>query len=159
MPRTYTIPTFNLSVNLWYGEIFGVAAFWEFTVPARAPDAVVAAQLYIRQQSGNDTVALAKTNTGISVHTGFRMDLRLPAGTYLSVLVPQFLGLTGPFDIVECPAGSGYLYAIVGWTDVHKGFPNEYRVGQLTWYAQEGTPEAANRRFQMVVNPGGAAFA
>ncbi len=34
---------------------------------------------------------------------------------------------TGESDVIECPAGSGRWYRVVGVDDLGKGFPNEHR--------------------------------
>lgn len=44
--------------------------------------------------------------------------------------VPPFSDIR-PDDIIECPLGSGRLYSVRWVEDLHKGFPNEYRVGVL----------------------------
>lgn len=44
--------------------------------------------------------------------------------------VPALFDLR-PGDIAECPEETGRLYRVRWVEDMHKGFPNEYRVGIL----------------------------
>jgi hypothetical protein len=44
----------------------------------------------------------------------------------------------GSFDVVDCPAGSGRIYAVVFVDDSGKGFANEHRVACLSQYNAAG---------------------
>lgn len=100
----YTLPHFNLTSNIWRLP----------DVYPGTPTLSVASQLYL----------WSRQIPNLSQTTGDDwappIALRLPA---LTDVQPQ--------DTVECPAGSGRLYVVLGVEDLHKGFSNEYRVAGL----------------------------
>lgn len=102
---TYTLPTFNLSVNIW--------RFASITPPViTAPP---------------DVVTVGNLNPGKRVYgqvaEGFPMYLLLPKLTDV-----RWSGQGGNQDWIEVPAGSGRWYETIFVDDVGKGFPNEHRL-------------------------------
>lgn len=97
-------PDFNLSCNVWRFPVF-------FPAP---PTLTVSCQLYIASRG------LVDITPGVPGAWDPPIYLRLPALTDIR-----------PTDQIECPAGSGRLYNTRWVEDLHKGFPNEYRVGLL----------------------------
>lgn len=93
----YTIPTFNLTVNIWHPP--------QVTPPIGLPQVVVLGNLTPgkRHQWGTTLV-----------------------GGYTYILLPALtdIRITG---VAEIPAGSGRYYKIGGVEDLGKGFPNEHR--------------------------------
>lgn len=102
-------PDFNILCNVWRLP----NAF-----PA-APDFQFSCQLYLASRG------LLDITPGVPGQWVPPIYLRLPAFTDIR-----------PVDQVECPAGTGRLYLVRWVEDLHKGFPNEYRVGVLEQTAQ-----------------------
>lgn len=111
----FTLPTFNLTVNVWTAP----------AAPPAAPTFNVACQL---RGQGNRSSGQDSTLTS-------RPFLWL-------LLVPKLTDLRDGYtalgaDIVECPAGSGRYYDVEAVDDVAKGFLNEYRLAVIrkrgTW--------------------------
>ncbi len=80
-------------------------------------------------------------STGRASRSSSLDDVGFPGilGTDRNLLVAAFTdirdfacGLPYPYDIVECPSGSGRWYAVGIVDDVAKGFPNEYRMAFLS---------------------------
>lgn len=109
----YTLPTFNLAVNIWRPG-----------APPPAPPALVTIGnlAHSRREHGELLVPPAPGY----IHA-FNMWLLLPALT--DVRDPFANGGAG--DLVECPAGSGRMYAVLAVDDAAKGFANEHRVAVL----------------------------
>lgn len=68
-------------------------------------------------------IGAGEENTGI---TALSVQLALPALTDV-----RDASCGGDSDIVDCPAGSGRFYIVLGVEDVGKTFPNEFRVASL----------------------------
>ena len=108
----YAIPTFNLLCN-----IVGINAFpgpWRI---ANQPCA-----LTYGRRSNTLTAPGANGNYG----GGLNMALQLPALTDIRSFQDSIA-----YDVVECPAGSGRPYIVIGVDDIGKGYPNEHRTGIL----------------------------
>lgn len=102
-------PTFNLACDLWRAP----------NAYPNVPDLSFSCQLYVASRG------LVDITPGSSALWQPPIYLRLPAFSDIR-----------PTDQIECPAGSGRLYNTRWVEDVHKGFPNEYRVGLLEQTAQ-----------------------
>lgn len=144
MPRTYSVPNFNLVCRIWREEVGSDATIWPRIVPARAADITCPAQLYTSQRTGGEQLHIFASGAVFNPGAGMRQLLRVPAGTPVSYPIAVGVG-DERFDIVECPNGSGYLWLVTIALDAHKGFPNEYRLASLIGYARVGTPEEAFR--------------
>jgi hypothetical protein len=113
----FTVPTFNLSVNVWRSG----------GTPPAPPDLVLFGNLAWgkRVQTG-----MADFDTLLSE----RIQLLLPAGSDVRSVV-----CAATADNVEVPAGSGRVYFVMFVDDIGKGFSNEHRVAVLqqrpTWPA------------------------
>jgi hypothetical protein len=107
----FTLPTFNLTCNIWNG-----------TNPlSQPPDVISVCNLAF----GRRTAAKDESDTG-GISSGYYMYLLLPAGTDIRA---EGVGLTS--SAVECPAASGRYYHTYWVDDSGKGFPNEHRVAVL----------------------------
>ena len=114
----YTVPTFNLTCNLF--RYTGAAYVNLFNFPGNL-------------QMGRRVPYIL---------TGMTDGDNLPLSPYL--LCPIATDVrdlsTGQAknDVVEVPAGSGRWYGVLGVDDVAKGFPNEFRIcvlDKIGWYA------------------------
>ncbi len=108
----FTLPDFNLTCNVYTGP-------WLSKVLRVSPDCNLA--LARRVQLGYLPSGVV---FGFAMAT---MSLLLPAATDvrdMSTGVPDY-------DIVECPAGSGRWYGVLGVDDIGKGFANEHRIAYL----------------------------
>ena len=103
----YTLPTFNLTCNIWRP-----------TAPPPAPPAVVS----VCNLAYGRRVQISELSNPPAA-----MSLLLPAGTDIRDF--WCAGVGG--DYVEVPAGSGRFYIVGGVDDVAKGFANEHRVATL----------------------------
>jgi len=104
----FTIPTFNLTCNLWTAGTF--------------PGAPRVAAMPCNLQAGRRLHVLDyQENVGITA-TGSAMFLLTASGSD----VRDLYTLAGS-DVVEVPAGSGRFYMVQVTDDVGKGFPNEFR--------------------------------
>lgn len=105
----YTLPTFNLTCN-----IYTTTGTWPATP----------------RLSSLCNLALGRRVESHGFVSGsLNMALLLPAGTDIRAgPVPNPPGN----DTVEVPAGSGRTYAVLAVDDIGKGFPNEHRVAILT---------------------------
>lgn len=108
----FQIPTFNLSVNIFSGpfnsHVLRLTVMGNLSLGRRV------------QQQATDFVFPQPMAPGL------QMDLLLPAGTDIR---DSFQGF--PNDLFEVPAGSGRWYGLLGFDDVGKGFPNEYRLAVI----------------------------
>ena len=111
----YSLPTFNLAVNIWRNA-----------APPPAPPAVVT---FGNLTPGKRTIAFQKPANIAAIDTVFLHFLLLPAHTDIRADV-----FTGNNDIVEVPAGTGRYYTVSHVEDVGKGFPNEHR---MAWVEQD----------------------
>ncbi len=144
----YTPPDFNLTCNVWRGEVTQLTTEWSFAKPSRSPDLTPDCQLYIQQRGGGFGVAIPYVRNSILIsQVNVRIDLRVPLATPLRYPLPNQPDGSGMFDMVEVPAGSGYLYLVIFVIDMHLGFPNQYRTAVLVPYARIDTPEEADSRF------------
>lgn len=136
---TYTLPSFNLLVNVWTAELNSNTDRWTFLAPVRARDFQVQGQFYIQQRGQASTYAIP-FRSGSNVASGMlvRLDLRVPKGTFLRYPLPNNLDGSSNFDLVEVPAGSGRFYFVVFVTPVHQGFVNEYLLACVVPYANIG---------------------
>lgn len=103
----YSLPTFNLTINLWHPPTFFPAA------PAQVIMGNLAYSRRVHSFGGNSIG---------------EMFLLVPALTDLRSPVNQ-AGVS--FDEVEVPAGSGRFYVVYAVDDVGKGFSNEHRCAVL----------------------------
>ena len=110
---SFTVPTFNLEANLYTG--WNLVSDWG---PLRA---TVKCNLAWGRRFQNYA---QNGNFEAGVPT---MSLLLPAGTDIR----DGSQVGGLADGVECPAGSGRWYGVVGVDDVGRGFLNEFRVALL----------------------------
>jgi hypothetical protein len=98
------LPDFNLTCNMWRPP----------AIVTDPPTDIFNCQLYVAPKGFLDITPSQPTLWVPPIW------LRLPPLTDLR-----------PGDEVECPAGSGRTYVTRWVEDLHKGFPNEYRVGLL----------------------------
>jgi hypothetical protein len=103
----FRIPTFNLTCNVWHAQALP---------PVGAP-AIAALPCQLAWDHIGDHPVGTLFTTAILI-----MVIRVAARTDLR---PRSSS-TG-YDIIECPAGTGRYYGVVGVDDVARGFPNEYR--------------------------------
>jgi hypothetical protein len=116
---TFTLPTFNLPVDIYtFGTYPGIPRI--VTVGNLSPGRRVSTQ-YWDWQAANQP--------------GLFMVLLLPAGTDIR----GFNDGVG-IDTVDCPSGSGRIYAVVMVDDAGKGFPNEHRFALLQQLTPWPTP-------------------
>jgi hypothetical protein len=109
----FSVPTFNLPVNVFDGDIF----------PVVTPRLVTVGNLAMgrRQNWPNSSDQFIGTVT-----SGQQPILLLPSGTDV-----RDASTGRQPDFIECPAGSGRFYQIGSVEDTGKGFPNEYRVATI----------------------------
>lgn len=108
----FTVPVFNLAVNLWRPP----------NAPPAVPTSVFAGQLYF------PTRGMLDITPGDNALWNPPIYLRCPIGTDVRVN-----------DVVEIAAGDGWIYK-VRWVDrMHRGFPNEY-VGAVLEHVTAGPP-------------------
>lgn len=111
---SYTLPVFNLDVNIWR---------WPAIPPLSPTDHFPANLAYGRRIHG----------AGGAAEEAF-LHLLCPAHTDIrSAFLTPFHA-----DFVEVPAGSLRLYQVVNVDDSGKGFANEHRVALLTQIAVVG---------------------
>jgi hypothetical protein len=108
---SFNVPNFNLRVNIWRN--------------GNAPPAAADLQLPCNLAFGRRVAATE----------GFFVGVNAPV---VSLLLPPSSDIRGPQcaapdTCVECPAGTGRIYAIGGVDDSGKGWPNEFRVALLSW--------------------------
>jgi hypothetical protein len=108
----FTLPTFNLSVNVWHRP---------HLPPADPPDLTIMGNL----SRGRRVTTL--DNGGFAAASDIIMQLLVPKGTDLRDTSQN----VDP-DVVEAPAGSGRFYLAGQVDDSGKGFANEYRWAMLT---------------------------
>jgi hypothetical protein len=113
----FTVPTFNLSANVWHAP----------NTPPSAPDATVACNLAFGRRTSSYQGLYSSTNEPI-----------------MSLLLNPSEDIRGPqcvagADVVEVPAGSGRIYQIIGVDDIGKGFANEHRAALLVWTVAFGS--------------------
>jgi hypothetical protein len=119
----YTVPTFNLLVNI--GQFTGVIPSpWRLT---DVPCALVYGRRVNVATSGDAAYDSPSVVQG--------MNLLLPALTDIRGLQDA----VSP-DFVECPAGTGRYYYVNFVDDIGKGWPNEHRTAGIfaiadTWTA------------------------
>ncbi len=107
----FSVPTFNLSVNLWSAP----------TKVAMAPTRSFLANLTLGRRE-----AYSAGVWGDPGYTTFSMFLLCPK---LTDIFPSDVAVWG--DVVEVPAASGRYYIVACVDDVAKGFQNEYRIAGL----------------------------
>ncbi len=140
MPRSYSLPDFNLTCDIWRVELGGPTVNWPWARPARAPDSSPVCQLYLAQKSlGTTSAPFLAANFNLDNPPVLPQLLRLPLGTVIGSPVPH--AFNRPYDVVEVPSGSGYLYLVVSVERAHAGFPNAYLVAYLVPYVHVGTPD------------------
>lgn len=103
----FTVPDFNLDVNIWHLP----------NAPFAAPDLSLKCNLAYARRVHNEVGGVAHA----------LMQLLLPAGTDIRSSVNHLAG----GDWVEAPAGSARFYQVVNVDDAGKGFANEHRVAVL----------------------------
>jgi hypothetical protein len=108
---SYSLPTFNLTANIWRNG----------NPTSNPPDVVSPCNLALgRRQVVSVQQVLSQPNAN------GEMYLLLPAGTDI-----RDLNSTGANDTVEVGAGSGRFYVVAWVDDAGAGFPNEHRVALL----------------------------
>jgi len=107
----FTVPTFNLVVNVWR----------QGNAPPAVPDAFFVCNLAWGRRVSSPQGLAGSANEPL-------LTLLLPAGS--DIRGPQCVD---PDTCVEVPAGSGRIYAVVGLDDIGKGFANEHRAAVLQW--------------------------
>lgn len=108
---SFSVPNFNITVNIWRSG----------NSPPAAPDLVTVANLALGRRTSSYQGLYSADHEPV-------MSLLLPAGT--DIRGPQ----SGAADAcVEAPAGTGRYYAIVGVDDSGKSWANEHRVALLAW--------------------------
>jgi hypothetical protein len=105
---SFTLPTFNLTCNVWHNP----------AVPPGAASISPVCNLAWGKRFHVPTTAGGFGNT----------QLLLPPGTDIRCLAVQNCVVS---DIVEVPAGSGRFYDVFSVDDAGKGFANEFRVAFL----------------------------
>lgn len=113
---TFTLPTFNLSFNLWRNG----------NSPPAAPDVTDVCNLAFGRRTASYQGVISTPNEPI-------VSLLLPTG--FDIQGPQ---CANPDTCVEVPAGTGRFYTILGVDDSGKGFANEHRVALLAWTTSFG---------------------
>jgi hypothetical protein len=113
----YTLPTFNLNVNIWRASHY----------PAFAPDVVTLGCLALGRRTVLPWPVAVAPFAPVGEAYGAPEWLLLPAGTD----VRMFNGGVAYSDWVECPAGSGRIYRVTYVYDAGKGFSNEHRVAGM----------------------------
>jgi len=111
----FTLPTFNLSANLW--RIGGSGGAYA------APDLTVACNLSFGRR-----VEQRRTQQAVLTTNVLSRGLLLPKLTDIRAT----WNAHAP-DLVEVPAGSGRFYGVEDVEDVAKGFTNEYRFACLEY--------------------------
>jgi hypothetical protein len=106
----FTLPTFNLTANIWNAAIG----------PPNPPDIVTAAALMAPRKNALIAYAL-EIGSGDAIQS----FILLPALTDIR----DGAGATAVVSLIELPAGSGRFYSCEWFDDVAKGYPNEYRLG------------------------------
>lgn len=102
---TFTVPNFNLDVNIWDNPPVPPAAF------SRAVKGNLAWGKRVSSYQGLFTTTEA-----------LLMTLLLPPGTDIRGPAQSTSG-----SVVEVPAGTGRFYHVTAVDDIGKGFPNEHR--------------------------------
>ena len=114
----FTVPNFNLDVYIWR---------WQATVPpSGSPIITTKGNLssgYRRTLGWNQEQPANTTSFGGYQWMTF---LLLPKGTDVQ---PGWLQAGNPThsDIIQLPTYGARFWYVVGWTDVARGFSNEYR--------------------------------
>jgi len=108
--KVYTLPTFNLSVQIYAGTMFG------------APGALLSTT--IGQLQYGDLVANQNSPATMNFNFGKLSYLLLPAGTniYTVICGPLFFNC-----FVQLPSNSGRWYQVMHVDDRWKGFTTEHR--------------------------------
>jgi hypothetical protein len=128
----YTLPTFNVSVNIWD------AALDPTTDP---PDQTVLANVSL----GRRVMVYADANCWFNPENGVALNMflrimLLPAGTNIKGRWWNFVAGNNQADWVEVPAGTGAFYRVLDVADMAKGFPNEHRVASFLPYWDKPLP-------------------
>lgn len=106
---SFSVPTFNLNVNIWRNS----------SGPPNPPDVTSVCNLaYGRRVSMAQGIEGAPPN--------LLMSLLLPPGADVQSAI-----CSGSADWVEVPAGSGRIYEVLDVDDIGKGFSNEHRIAIL----------------------------
>jgi len=112
---SFSLPTFNLSVNLWRTP----------TVVTDPPTSTFMANLAYGKRHA------MQHETDESAFSTIIMMLLCPPAT--DIWQDGDIGTIS--DVVEVPAGSGRFYAVTSVDDAGKGFPNEHRNATLVQFA------------------------
>jgi hypothetical protein len=118
----FTLPTFNLTCNIWTGS---VGAYPPLSPPTGSPR--IAAQPCGLAHGKLSSKVAPIGSSFLSISVGV-MQLLLPKGTDVRGIESN----TAAVDLVECPAGTGRYYFVQSVDDVGKGFVNEYRLAFMT---------------------------
>ena len=135
-----SLPNFNLHCNIWHGAITWYGAY-PAAVPVAAPSLSPVCQLFIDSHVIQGTWQSVASAAGLIYplsSNAMPIILRLPKLTDIRPMwfLPTNARVT---DGVEVPAGSKRYYAVTQVEDMHKGFPNEYRVALLAWVYYYGS--------------------
>lgn len=129
----FTLPKFNLTCAVWHDYLL--------TPPIPATPPSTGASSYSECQLYEWSRATVPAAYYIAPPTDIRpwwftlqqsIQIRLPKGFD----VRDSQNAEGA-DVIECPAGTGRYYVVTQVDDLHRGFPNEYRLAQCvkawTW--------------------------
>jgi len=105
----YSLPTFNLPINVWRAG----------NPTTNPPDLIAACNLTFGRITA-PSAGIAEPLTGL-------------APNYMFMCVPKLTDVRDQFcpagaDVVEVPAASGRFYNVAGVDDSGKGFQNEHRI-------------------------------
>jgi hypothetical protein len=128
----FTLPTFNVSVNVWDGAL-------DPTVDP--PDLTLLANVSL----GRRIMLFADANCWFNPENGVALNMfirimMVPAGTNIKGRWWNFTAGNSQSDWVEVPAGTGAFYKVLDVADMAKGFANEHRVVAFLPYWDKPLP-------------------
>lgn len=132
----YTLPIFNLNVNIWH-RIIAASQAYPWGGPVGAPDVATIGQVYYDPKNYmNSSYCYYNSGAGtLTLHGTYNADflLRLPIGTSINSY-DQSITVSNLADCVELAIFPG-VYWVVGQVAIaHMGFANEYKVAALCHY-------------------------
>lgn len=145
MPRTYSLPDFNLECWVWFGLLPTNFSGWDFATPDIDDAETITAQLY---SDAHDAAQSGQASTGgvgnpaILVNS---IELRVPKETAPALFKPHVVA-DRTFSVVYTgPDADGIFrfYYTAGEVIRHKGFPNEHKawvLGQYLWLDADPYP-------------------
>jgi len=117
-----------------------------FSGPPRVPSMPLLANIWSGPALPPPVGPPRLTDVPCQLTLGERVPFVIEAGVSVVIymLFPKGTDLRGVpqagLDLVECPAGSGRYYHLIGFDDVAKGFANEYRQAWLEQVAPWPVP-------------------